>query len=207
MMPPEVQHARALERRARELQSAGRYAEALAPLQEAISFWQARDGAHSLDALAGLMNLAVARRRMGDAAQAAAMLEAVAPQLANNEDPEASGIYHSALNNLATAYRELGRDADARRAWERLAGRLASVGDRESWARVSSNLSTLLAGVRVIVDALNDRTTITDTYYPGGDSAEENGRACHQQQPEGRLEDHSPEVLGKHPLAVFVALD
>jgi hypothetical protein len=91
------------------------------------------------------MNLAVARRRMGDAAQAAAMLEAVAPQLANNEDPEASGIYHSALNNLATAYRELGRDADARRAWERLAGRLASVGDRESWARVSSNLSTLLA--------------------------------------------------------------
>ena len=145
MMPPEVQHARALERRARQLQSAGRYAEALAPLQEAISFWQARDGAHSLDALAGLMNLAVARRRMGDAAQAAAMLEAVAPQLANNEAPEASGLYHSALNNLATAYRELGRDADARRAWERLAGRLASVGDRESWARVSSNLSTLLA--------------------------------------------------------------
>lgn len=140
--------ARDLEQRASLAQREGRYADADAPLLEAIAIWKRIGGPEHVDVLNDEMNLAVAWRRRGDFARSVPVLERVVVRLAASADPDARGLVLQAKNNLATAYRSAGRRDRAREMWEEcLRAHDASLGARPDAerARVLDNLSQVVA--------------------------------------------------------------
>jgi tetratricopeptide (TPR) repeat protein len=139
--PAQVDAARKLEKEAAELQRAGKYAEAEKPLQAAIDLWKKARGPDDVEALTDSMNLAVARRRKGDPAGAAALLEKVLDGVGRCKDPDAPKLRRQAINNLAAAYKYAGQPKKAQSAWE---GLLAEGGEEEERARVLDNLATLM---------------------------------------------------------------
>lgn len=145
--PEQVAEARKLERQAGELQRAGKYAEAEKPLQAAIDLWKKARGPDDIEVLTDSMNLAVARRRKGDSAGAAALLEKVLDGAGRCKDPDAPALRRKVIGNLAAAYKYAGQPKKAQSAWEGLLKDLGQGGGddiAEERARVLDNLATLM---------------------------------------------------------------
>lgn len=140
----DVSRARDLERRASDLQRAGKYREAEKPLLEAIQLWKRYHGPNNIEVLNDEMNLAVSYRRRGDARLAIPILERVASGLKASDDPDASELYRKALNNLSAAYRASGRLKEARVSLEKCLQELERGGTSEERARVLDNLAGIL---------------------------------------------------------------
>jgi tetratricopeptide (TPR) repeat protein len=135
-----IARARDLERRASLAQREGRFADADAPLLEAIAIWTALNGDDDIEVLNCRMNLGVAYRRRGDFEKAVALLEDVIAGLSRSTDVDAPGLLLMGRNNLATALRFAGRLDRAREMWTEC---LHAHGDRrtEERARVLDNLA------------------------------------------------------------------
>jgi tetratricopeptide (TPR) repeat protein len=145
--PEQVDQARKLEQEARELQRAGKYADAEKRLQAAIDLWKKARGPDDVEVLVDSMNLAVARRRKGDFAGAVALLEKVLDGLGRCQDPEAPRLKRGTVNNLAAAYKYAGQPKKAQAAWEGLLASLPADGGQdvlEERARVLDNLASLM---------------------------------------------------------------
>lgn len=140
----EVTKARELERRAHDLQKAGRYEEAEKPLLQAAAIWKRYRGGEDIEVLNDEMNLAVSYRRRGQTQRALPMLERVAAGFKVSSDGDAPALYRSALNNVSAAYRDMGRLDDARRALETCLKSVEPGGRTEERARVLDNLAGVL---------------------------------------------------------------
>jgi tetratricopeptide (TPR) repeat protein len=141
-----VQRARELERAASAAQREGRFADAEASLRDAIAIWEQLFGPDDVDVLNDEMNIAVAWRRAGNAAGAAAALESVAERLSQCPHADAPSLLLTARNNLATAYRGLHRLDRARDLWlQCLAAHDANgATPNPERARVLDNVSVVL---------------------------------------------------------------
>jgi tetratricopeptide (TPR) repeat protein len=135
---------------ARELQAAGKYAEA-EPLLTVISLAKLVHGENHPEVLRAEMNLAVSYRRRGDTALSLPILERVSDELSHHlADPEGAYLYRTALNNLAASLRWTGNLGKARAALEfclsliELALPLGDETAPEEHARVLDNLADVL---------------------------------------------------------------
>jgi len=153
MPQAQIDAAKKLEEEGHELNRLGRYADAEKQFQAAHALWTKYRGPDDVDALNTLSNLAVMKRRKGDAQGAITLLEKAVDGLGRCKDPSAPQLRRDTVNNLATAYKYAGRAKQAQATWEGLLQQLQKVGGdevAEEKARVLDNLATLL------LDDVND---------------------------------------------------